>query len=94
MASMDKKRKTQQKWKEGKGWHRANRAKQNLLRAEMKVARWTRYNEEISLAKRAAPIVKHGKRKGQVDTGRFDVTGLQNYIEVQKNIIKMGRFVY
>ena len=91
---MDKKRKTQQKWKEGKGWHRANRAKQNLLRATMKVARWTRYNEEISLAKRAAPLFKSGKFKGQVDTNRFNTEGLLNYIEVQKNIIKMGRFTY
>lgn len=94
MASSDKKRKTKQNWKQGKGWARAACAKRNLMRATMKIKRFDRYQAEIGLGKRVAPLIKHGKRKGQIDSARFTTDGLKKYCEVQKEIIKMGRLTY
>ncbi len=91
MASSDKKRKTKQGHKPGSGWARAKRASRAMARTLLKIKRWKRYQAEVEAGTRKLPTIKYGKRKGELDTSRWDTTGLESYLAKQESIVNMGK---
>ncbi len=83
MASSDKKRKSKQVYKPGKGGARAARSRQASVRVKMKIARWKRYQEEI-----AAGTRQPAKAKSRTN---YDTTGLERHLSKLEGIVKMGK---
>ncbi len=91
MASSDKKRKSKQEYKPGKGGARASRARQASVRTSMKIKRFKRYQAEVEAGTRAAPVFKHGKHTGEVNTNRWSTAGLDSHLSNLQGIVKLGK---
>lgn len=81
MASSDKKRKSKQSYKPGKGGARMARARRAAVRTKSKIKRWKRYQAEVEANTRLAPT----------DPTRWDTTKLESHLSNLQGIVKLGK---
>lgn len=65
--------------------------KRAMKRLDAKITRWKRYSEEVASGMRHLPLFKHGKKKGETNSNRWNISGLQSHCTLLDMHLKAAR---